>query len=144
MFGLGWDELSAIFDKLPVALQVAIAIGVAFGGAFVVIKQLMKKVEDTNGYVHPLSIELAKQAAEIADAKLRDDLKTVVESTRIALENRIEKLADEIRAMITADQTQAKQDRHTLYDRLQTLATGFDRDFGELEKRVRAMEQQDG
>lgn len=142
MFGLDFNNLGSVFEKLPPALQIALALGVFVGGVFLVIRQLTGKSKNGE-QVHPLAIELAKTAAELADAKLRQDLMQVMESTRVGLENRIERLFGEVRGTIAANEAQAKQDRHGIYNRMQEQSQGFDHSLEQIEQRIRRLENRE-
>lgn len=119
MFGLDFSDLGEVFSKLPAPLQAALAVGVALAGAFLVIQKLTTKKHDEA--VHPLAVELARSAAELADAKLRTDLIMVVETTRTALENRVEGRIGEVRSLIITSSDQLKGDIDHLEDRLRRL-----------------------
>ncbi len=127
MFGLeNLEQLISVFSRLPPSLQVAFAVGVGIGGAGLVIMKLMgiKLVGKTES-AHPLAIELAKVASELADSKLRVDLTQIVESTRVGLENRVERLISEVRATIITNEQEAKKDRAAIYERLRLLEEGL-------------------
>lgn len=136
------EGLSSVFEKLPAPLQIALALGVAIAGAFIAIQKLTTKNGGAN-QIHPLALDLAKTAAELADAKLRSDLVQVVESTRVGIENRVERGLGELRAGLIAAEQQAKQDRHELRNRMLEQAQSFDRTIELLEDRIRRLERRD-
>lgn len=133
------EGISAVFDKLPAPLQIALAVGVAIAGAFMVIQKLTTKNGGT-AQIHPLALDLAKTAAELADAKLRSDLMQVVESTRVGIENRVERGLAEVRSGLVAAGEQMRIDRHDLRNRMQEQSQSFDRSIEDLDHRLRRLE----
>lgn len=107
------------FDKLPILIQYAIAIGGGFGASVIIIWRLI-----ASGRSAPpspdldLSHQLVAKAAELADMKVRDDLKEIIRIAREAMEQRMDQAFSQMSAKITLVETVGNDDRRDIHTRI--------------------------
>jgi hypothetical protein len=126
------------FDKLPIAIQYAFMIGGTLAGGIVVLWRVLSAMQKASLTAPTIESDLAHQlamkAAELADMKLRDDLKEVIRISREALEQRMDQAFQMMNARASEIEATSTDGRRMLYQRIDELSREVSRITVEIER----------